>query len=65
MTEHVCNRLKLDFNQKDGTDKKFKQQSKLTLNGIHKSYEIVIVILLDKMMFLWISLYMLVSRYWN
>ena len=37
--ENVRNRLKIKFFQKDDTDKFIKQQSKLTLNGIHKSYE--------------------------
>ena len=31
--------MKIEFNKKDETDKIIKQQSKLTFNGIHKSYE--------------------------
>ena len=38
--EFVCNRMKVEFTKKDDTDKILKQQSKLTLNGIHKSYGI-------------------------
>ena len=37
--ENVRNRIKVEFIKKDDTDKLIKQQSKLTLNGIHKSYE--------------------------
>ena len=37
--ENVRNRLKIKFNKKDDTDEIKKQQSKLTFNGIHKSYE--------------------------
>ena len=37
--ENVRNRIKLEFIKKDDTDKIIKQQSKLTFNGIHKSYE--------------------------
>ena len=37
--ENVRNRIKLEFIKKDDTDKFIKQQSKLTFNGIHKSYE--------------------------
>ena len=37
--ENVRNRIKVEFIQKDDTDKIIKQQSKLTFNGIHKSYE--------------------------
>ena len=37
--ENVGNRCTIDFIEKDETDKIIKQQSKLTFNGIHKSYE--------------------------
>ena len=37
--ENVRNRIKVEFIKKDDTDKFIKQQSKLTFNGIHKSYE--------------------------
>ena len=36
--ENVRNRLVVDFIKKDDTNKLIKQQSKLTFNGIHKSY---------------------------
>ena len=38
--ENVRNRIKVEFIRKDDTDKTIKQQSKMTFNGIHKSYEI-------------------------
>ena len=37
--ENVRNRLKIKFIKKDGYREIIKQQSKLTFNGIHKSYE--------------------------
>ena len=37
--ENVRNRLKINFIKKDDTNEIVKQQSKLTFNGIHKSYE--------------------------
>ena len=37
--ENVRNLLRLDFINKDDYKNKIKQQSKLTSNGIHKSYE--------------------------
>ena len=37
--ENVLNRIKVEIIRKDDTDKIMKQQSKLTFNGIHKSYE--------------------------
>ena len=37
--ENVRNRIKVDIIRKDDIDKIIKQQSKLTFNGIHKSYE--------------------------
>ena len=36
---NVPNRVRLEFIRKDDTQKNIKQQSKLTFNGIHKSYE--------------------------
>ena len=36
--ENVCNRTKVEFKKKDDNEKIIKQQSKLTLSGIHKSY---------------------------
>ena len=38
--ENVRNRIKVEFIRKGDTDKIIKQQSELTFNGIHKSYEI-------------------------
>ena len=37
--ENVRNRIKVEFIKKDDTNKTIKQQSNLTFNGIHKSYE--------------------------
>ena len=37
--KNVRNRIIVEFIRKDDTDKIIKQQSKLTFNGIHKSYE--------------------------
>ena len=37
--ENVRNLVKVKIIKKDDTDKIIKQQSKLTFNGIHKSYE--------------------------
>ena len=37
--EDVRNRIKVEFIKKDDNEKIVKQQSKLTFNGIHKSYE--------------------------
>ena len=37
--ENVRNRIKVEFIKKDEEEKIVKQQSKLTFNGIHKSYE--------------------------
>ena len=47
--ESVKNRLRLKFIKEDDTKNFFKQQSKLTFNGIHKSYEMVIVVHSNKM----------------
>ena len=38
--ENLRNRITVEFIKKDDTDKIIKQQSKLTFNGIHKSYEV-------------------------
>ena len=38
--ENVGNPSKLEFIKKDDTKNITKEQSKLTFNGIHKSYEI-------------------------
>ena len=37
--ENVRNRLKMKFIKKDDHREKMKQQSKITFNGVHKSYE--------------------------
>ena len=37
--ENVRNRIKVEFIKQEDTEKIKKQQSKLTFNGIHKSYE--------------------------
>ena len=37
--QNVRNRLRLEFIKKDDYKEIMKQQSKLTFNGIHKSYE--------------------------
>ena len=37
--ENIRNRIKVEFIKKDDTAKIIKQQSKLTLNGFHNSYE--------------------------
>ena len=37
--ENIRNRCKIEFIRKDDNEKIIKQQSKLTFNGIHKSYE--------------------------
>ena len=37
--ENVRNRIKVELIEKEDTDKNIKQQSELTFNGIHKSYE--------------------------
>ena len=36
--ENVGNRVKIEFNRRDGKEKFFKQQSKLTFNDVHKAY---------------------------
>ena len=37
--ENVPNRIKVEIIKTEDTDKNVKQQTKLTFNGIHKSYE--------------------------
>ena len=37
--QNVRNRIKVEFIKQDDTNKIIKQQSKMTFNGIHKSYE--------------------------
>ena len=37
--ENVRNQIRVEFIRKNDTDKIVKQKSKLTFNGIHKSYE--------------------------
>ena len=55
--ENVRNRLKIKFIKKDNYRKIIEYQSKLTFNGIHKPYAIVIVIQSNKMKSSWISRY--------
>ena len=56
--ENVRIRIKVEFFKKDNTDKIIKQQSKLTLDGIHKSYEnSLIVIHSNETKLLWINQY--------
>ena len=40
MLENIRNRLKIEFIKNCENDKIIKQQSKLTLNGVHKTYTI-------------------------
>ena len=63
--ENVRNRIKVEFIKKDDTDRIIKRQSKLTFNGIHKSYENKINIRSNRMKCLWISLFIQVLVYWN
>ena len=58
--ENVRNRLRLELFNKDHVKDIIKQQSKLTFNGIHKSYENCDRYTLKKMKWLWIKLNMLV-----
>ena len=51
--EKVRNRIRLEFFKKYEYKKIIGQHSKLTLSGIHKSYQIVIVIHLSKLKFWW------------
>ena len=39
LLENVLNRLELELNKKDDIKEYIRQQSNLTFNGIHKSYE--------------------------
>ena len=39
VSENICNRLDLELVKKDDIKNIIKQQSKITFNGIHKSYE--------------------------
>ena len=38
MLDHIRSRLRIEFIKRFEKDKTIKQQSKLTFNGIHKSY---------------------------
>ena len=38
--ENVLNRMKIEFIKKDDNERFIKQQTKITFNGIHKSYTI-------------------------
>ena len=60
MMENVRNRLNKELNKKYGYKKLLNNKKKLTFNGIHKSYENLI---LNKMKFVWINQIMLVSLY--
>ena len=55
--ENVLDRCITEIIKKDDIDKIIKQQSKLTFNSIHKSYEICDSYTVKKMKFLWISLF--------
>ena len=61
--ENVRNRLDLELIKKDNIKKIINQQSKLTFNGIQKSYENYYSYTLKKTKSLWIKLYMLVLLY--
>ena len=61
--ENVRNRLDLELIKKDNIKKVINQQSKLTFNGIQKSYENYDSYTLKKTKSLWIKLYMLVLLY--
>ena len=63
--EIVRNRLALELIEKDNTKKIINQQSKLTFNGIQKSYENFYSYTFKKTKALWIKLYMLVLQFWN
>ena len=53
--EKVCNRIKVEFIQKDDNDKTFIQQSKITFMIIISLSQIVIVTYSSKMKHLWIN----------
>ena len=61
--ENVRNRLDLELIKKDNFKKIINQQSKLTFNGIQKSYENYYSYTFKKTKSLWIKLYMLVLLY--
>ena len=61
--ENVRNRLGFELIKKGDIKKFIKQQSKLTFNGIQKTYETIIALHIKKMKSLWIKLYMLVLLY--
>ena len=63
--ENVRNRLGLELIKKDDIKKIIKQQSKLTFNGIQRSYENYDSYTFKKTKSLWIKLYMLVLVFWN
>ena len=66
--ENIRNRLELELIKNDNIKKIINQQSKLTFNGIQKSYEnykTMIVIHSNRTKWLWIKLYMLVLHFWN
>ena len=57
--ENVRNRLELELIKKDNIKKIINQQSKLTFNGIQKSYENYYSYTFKKTRLLWIKLHML------
>ena len=63
--ENVGNRLGLELIKKDNNKKIITQQSKLTFNGIQKSYEYYYSYTFKKTRLLWIKLYMMVLVFWN
>ena len=61
--ENIRNRLDLELIKKDNIKKIVDQQSKLTFNGIQKTYENYYSFTYKKMKSLWIKLYILVLPY--
>ena len=61
--ENIRNRLVLELIKKDDIKKIIKQQTKLTFDGIQKSYEIYDSYTFKKTKYLWIKLYMQVLLY--
>ena len=61
--ENVRNRLDIELIKKDNIKKVINQQSKLTFNGIQKSFENYDSYTFKKTRSLWIKLYMLVLLY--
>ena len=61
--ENIRNQLKIDIVEKRETDINIKQQSKLTFNGIHKSYTTYNSYTFKKMKFLWINRFILFLLY--